>query len=95
MLYPSALRENESVEANYFATSFRKENKIAPNQYATRGFDVTFDTILRMCQEEGFINSAQTQVSEQIKSKFKYVNNANTAVYMMYYNDDLTIKQAQ
>ncbi|WMW78689.1 LysM peptidoglycan-binding domain-containing protein [Flavobacterium sp. 20NA77.7] len=95
MLYPSALRENESIEANYFATSFRKENKIAPNQYATRGFDVTFDTILRMCQEEGFINSAQTQVSEQIESKFKYVNNANTAVYMMYYNDDLTIKQAQ
>lgn len=95
MLYPSALRENESVEANYFATSFRKENKIAPNQYATRGFDVTFDTILRMCQEEGFIISAQTQVSEQIESKFKYVNNANTAVYMMYYNDDLTIRQAQ
>lgn len=95
MLYPSALRENESVEAGYFATSFRKENKIAPNQYATRGFDVTFDTILRMCQEEGFVNSAQTQVSEQIESKFKYVNNANTAVYMMYYNDDLTIKQAQ
>lgn len=96
MLYPSAIRENESVEALNFAKAFRKENKIQPNQYATRGFDVTFDAILRMCQEEGFIKSAEDQASEQIESQFKYSSsNNNYGVYMMYYDTDLTIKQAQ
>ena len=95
MLYPSAIRENESKEAYNFAKAFRKDNKVQPNQYATRGFDVTFDAILRMCQEEGFIKSAETQGSEQIESQFNYSNGNNYGVYMMYYNSDLTIKQAQ
>ena len=95
MLFPSAIRENESVEALHFAKAFKKENKVQPNQYATRGFDVTFDAILRMCQHEGFFKSAETQISEQIESQFNYINNTNNGVYMMYYNSDLTIKQAQ
>jgi LysM repeat protein len=95
MLYPSAIRENESSEALIFAKAYKKDNKVQPNQYATRGFDVTFDTILRMCQEEGFLKSAESQISEQIESQFNYINNTNNGVYMMYYNSDLTIKQAQ
>ncbi|MES2862979.1 MAG: LysM peptidoglycan-binding domain-containing protein [Bacteroidota bacterium] len=95
MLYPSAIRENESAAAMNFAKAFKKDNKIQPNQYATRGFDVTFDAILRMCQQDGFIKSTEDQVSEQIESQFNYSNNNNWGVYMMYYNSDLTIKQAQ
>lgn len=95
MLYPSAIRENESVAALNFAKAFKKDNKVQPNQYATRGFDVTFDAILRMCQDDGFIKSTENQVSEQIESQFHYSNNNNWGVYMMYYNSDLTIKQAQ
>ena len=45
MLYPSAIRENESSEALIFAKAYKKDNKVQPNQYATRGFDVTFDAI--------------------------------------------------
>lgn len=66
-----------------------------PNQYATRGFDVTFDAILRMCQEKGFSATVDELETEQIESQFNYVNNNNRGVYMLYYNDDLTIKQAQ
>lgn len=95
MLYPSAIRENESSEALNFAKAYKKDNKVQPNQYATRGFDVTFDAILRMCQEDGFIKSAESQISEQIESQFNYINNSNSGVYMMYYNSDLTINQAQ
>ena len=95
MLYPSAIRENDSKEASNFAKAYKKDNKVQPNQYATRGFDVTFDAILRMCQEDGFIKSTESQISEQIESQFNYSNNNNYGVYMMYYNSDLTIKQAQ
>lgn len=95
MLYPSAIRENESKEASNFAKAFRKDNKVQPNQFAARGFDVTFDAILRMCQEEGFMKSAENEASEQMESQFSYTNNNNYGVYIMYYDTDLTIKQAQ
>lgn len=95
LLYPSAIKENDSKEAQYFATAYRRDNKVMPNQYATRGFDVTFDAILRMCQDNGFLDTISEIETEQIESQFNYVNNNNRGVYMMYYNDDLTIKQAQ
>ena len=95
LLYPSAIRENDSKEALNFASAYRKDNKVMPNQYATRGFDVTFDAILRMCQENGFSATVDEVETEQIESQFNYVNNNNRGVYMLYYNDDLTIKQAK
>jgi LysM repeat protein len=96
MLFPTALRENDTPEAQIFANKFKSANKVFPNQYATRGFDVTFDVILRMCQTDGFAKSTETMVSEQIESQFYYNSkNTNIGVYMMYYNPDLTIKKAQ
>lgn len=96
MLFPTALKDNDSLEAQIFANKFKKENKVFPNQFATRGFDVTFDTILRMCQPDGFIKSTETMVSEQIESQFYYnSNNNNIGVYFLNYNPDLTIKQAE
>lgn len=93
LTYPSAIRENESKEAINFAVDFRRDNKVMPNQYATRGFDVTFDSILRMCQPEGFVNSTQKLDSEQIESQFSYYENNNEGVYILQYQNDLTIKQ--
>ena len=41
LLYPSLSRPNETDEANQFDAKYKKLNKIIPNQYAIRGFDVT------------------------------------------------------
>ena len=54
LTYPSLTKPNETVEANQFDTKYKKLNKILPNQYAIRGFDVTFDTLLRLSQEKSF-----------------------------------------
>jgi hypothetical protein len=94
LTYPSAARDNNSKEYKDFENNFRKVNKVAPNQFATRGFDVTFDAILRICQPEGFENSTTTKFSEGIESKFDYQNKQNKGVYIQYYNTDLTIQTA-
>src|SRR5690606_5382478 len=54
MLYPSVTRENGSDRAVAFANAYREKNKVFPNQYATRGFDVTFHTLLRLSQDKSF-----------------------------------------
>lgn len=99
LLYPSLSRPNESDEANQFDAKYKKLNKILPNQYAIRGFDVTFDTLVRLSQDKTFEETVQASPSEQIENKFDYVQNAtygysNNGIYILYYDTDLNIKEA-
>ncbi len=100
LLYPSLSRPNESDEANQFDAKYKKLNKILPNQYAIRGFDVTFDVLLRLAQDKTFEETVQSSPTEQIENKFDYVQNptygySNNGIYILYYDTDLTIKEAQ
>ena len=99
LLYPSLSRPNETDEANQFDAKYKKINKITPNQYAIRGFDITFDTLIRLSQERTFEETVQKSSSEQIENKFDYVENttygySNKGIYILYYDTDLTIKEA-
>ena len=99
LLYPSLSRPNETDEANQFDAKYKKINKITPNQYAIRGFDITFDTLIRLSQERTFEETVQKSSSEQIENKFDYVENttygySNKGIYILYYDTDLSIKEA-
>jgi LysM repeat protein len=100
MIYPSLTRPNETLESTYFDSDYKNQNKVIPSQYAIRGFDVTFDTLLRLSQEKTFDETIQTVATQQIENKFDYVQKPsqgyeNKGVYILYYDTDLTIKEAQ
>ncbi len=98
MLLPSLTRPNATPEAQVFEKSYREKNKIYPNQYAVRGFDVTFDTMLRLVQDKGFAASAAEDATQQVESKFSYFASGegivNKGVYILQYNEDLTVTEA-
>ncbi|MFA9188067.1 LysM peptidoglycan-binding domain-containing protein [Flavobacterium magnesitis] len=99
LMYPSVSREDSSVEGVVFENKFRKINSISPSDYAIRGFDVTFDAIMRLMQNKSFEETANTISTQQFKNKFEYhkkdgVGNANKGVYILYYDSDLTVKVA-
>lgn len=99
MLHPSIVRENLSPEADIFRNNFKKVNKVFPNQFAIRGFDLTFDTLLRLSQDKNFQETSENVVTEQIENKFSYTKNSsesysNKGIYILYYDNDLTTKQA-
>jgi len=99
LMYPSMTRENSSTEAMLFEKNFKLINKVTPNSFAIRGFDVTFDALMRLSQPNGFMESAN-QVTEQVESKFDYFKNetggfANKGWYILYYDADLTVKEAK
>ncbi|WP_136667134.1 LysM peptidoglycan-binding domain-containing protein [Flavobacterium sp. H122] len=99
MHYPSQYRVNNSAGADRFENAYKRKNKVLPNQFATRGFDVTLDTMLRLQQEKPFAETCDETASEQIENRFNYVANheggyVNKGVYILYYDTDLTIKQA-
>ena len=99
LMYPSITRENESPEAKIFEKEYRRDNKISPSTYATRGFDLTFDTIMRLSQGNTFQETADAFTTEQVDNKFEYYKKegggyTNKGIYILYYDTDLTIKEA-
>lgn len=100
LLYPSMTREKNTPEAAIFEKNYKLKNKVIPNAFATRGFDITFDTLVRLSQSNSFFESVATQVTEQVESKFDYFKNesggyANKGLYILYYDTDLTVKVAK
>jgi LysM repeat protein len=99
LMYPSVTRENESPEALIFEKEYKKKNKIFPSAFATRGFDITFDTMMRLSQDKTYQETADTIATEQVDNKFEYYKKeeggyTNKGVYILYYDTDLTIKEA-
>ena len=99
LMYPSVTRENNAPEALIFEKEYRKKNKIAPSNYATRGFDVTFDTLMRLSQDKTYQETADAVATEQVDNKFEYYKKqgggyTNKGVYILYYDTDLMIKEA-
>ena len=97
LLYPSVTRENNSPEAQYFRNQYKQINKVFPNQYAVRGFDLTFDTLLRLSQDASF-DSTTSNTTQQVECQFNYVNTkdagfVNSGVYLLEFQADLSIKQ--
>lgn len=98
LLYPSLTRENNTPEGQLFENSYKAKNKIFPSQFAVRGFDITFDTMLRLSQGKSFEDSAAQDKTQQVESKFEYYKKPgdgyiNKGVYILEYQEDLSVKQ--
>ena len=86
-------------EGLIFGKKFKEKNKIFPNQFATRGFDVTFDTLLRLSQEQSFEATIENIATEGVENKFSYEKKTsgafvNGGFYILYYDNDLSVKEA-
>jgi len=100
LMYPSVARDNESAEAQIFKKEFKIKNKVNPTDFATRGFDVTFDTMMRLSQDKKYQETAENSATEQVDNKFEYYKKidggyANKGIYILYYDTDLTVKEAK
>ncbi len=98
MVYPSVTNDSQTPQEQLFIKMFKEKNGYMPNQFATRGFDVTFDIILRLFQPELFATVMDTVTTEQIDNKFSYkMENGgyrNTGIYIMQYDENFEVKQA-
>lgn len=96
--YPSITRENAAQNTSKFSKRYKKENSFFPNQYAIRGFDLTFDAILRLAQDISFEQTVEKFATEYHENRFSYDKDLkggyfNRGVFVLRYNDDYTIKE--
>lgn len=83
-----------------FSLAYEKKFGITPNRYATRGFDLTMDVILRLSYNKDLgIVASKVSETEYLENKFDYVHAPeggyyNQAVYIVKY-ENLEIKDAE
>lgn len=96
--YPSVDRAYSPERNGAFIKKYEERYGVVPNRYAVRGFDVTYDVLLRLASSEHFRNSLDEEGTTQyVENKFNYTRNQpagfqNQAVYIMAYDKDLNLK---
>ena len=95
--YPSVDKEFNS-KGNAFISAYKKKYGVVPNTYAVRGFDVTYDVLLRLATAEGLVASMDEEgTTEYVENKFDYVKSPtgsyiNNAIYILRYGEDMKLK---
>lgn len=96
--FPSVTNDASSNKKEKFVKEYKAVYGKNPSRFATRGYDVTYDIITRMFESDEESNIFDYG-SQQIENKFAYINENggvyNNAVYILYYDKDLTIKEAK
>lgn len=100
--FPSVFRE---VANDQFMESYRSRWGVEADRYAIRGFDLTFDLLLKLGYKNNLFQTTpfigETEYSGNRFNYFKEVNNdcnsgyGNKASFILRYNYDLTISQVE
>ncbi len=104
--YPSVDKEFDDVgkeegSDKKVVTSFTKRYKekygVNPNNWAVRGFDITYDILLRLGTADDLYHAASFEgTTEYVENKFSYVKKLtggyyNKAVYLIKFDEDLKL----
>ena len=94
--YPSVYRSFDYDNPDAFVTSYKNKYGVYPNRFAIRGFDVTYDCLLRLGIAESLYEAVDLDGETQyVGNKFFYVLSgsgyANNAGYIMMYGEDLKL----
>ena len=87
--YPSI--DKPSSLNNQFVKNYKKEYGISPSTIATRGFDITFDILLRLAYDQNLAKSVRTGAeTSYVENKFDYDKKLfggfyNKGVYIVKY----------
>jgi LysM repeat protein len=99
--YPSSEFVDElNDETKRFNKKYRSKYYNYPSQYAIKGFDVTYDVLLRLTNYDSFNEGAGAGVSQRIGSKFEYNkklfgSQENNGVFLIQYQEGLTLKSIE
>ena len=96
--FPSISRPYDFEDQNAFLVSYKNKYGVLPNKYAVRGFDLTYDIILRLGTAEDIYDASQSDVStEYVENRFRYDKRMfsgyrNQGFYLLKYNMDLNLE---
>ena len=97
MLYPAKTPLIVSNSEAKFLRSYSKRYGAQANEEAINGFDVIFDSALRLAQNEELTNTFDNSITKQFNLKFQYKPGSNGyenhGVYLYQYDPQVGIKE--
>ncbi|MDG1811601.1 MAG: LysM peptidoglycan-binding domain-containing protein [Polaribacter sp.] len=100
-VYVTATYVDESaLSARVFNKQYLARNKALPSYYATRGFDVTYDVIMRLASGKSLEATFKEGISYRVESKFKLEKkpfgiSQNNGLFLLEYQPDLSLKRLE
>ena len=96
--YPSSNKHYDYELMTPFLVSYKNKYGVMPNSYAIKGFDVTYDVLLRLANAETLEEASISEIkTEYVENKFQYSYKRNSgyknqAFYIMKYNKELELE---
>jgi len=90
--YPTAnFVDYENYEVEKFLRKYKSVNHAEPSEYAFKGFDITYDALLRLATYTDVENAFDGGISERLSSKFLYIKKQgkgfeNKGVFLIKYD---------
>lgn len=90
--------DEASSEVKSFYQKFKKKNNTLPSDYAIKGFDVTYDILMRYASGNELTKTFKEGVSLRVENKFDYHKKTfgaatNQGLFIVKYNDDLSLSR--
>ena len=90
----------DSFKAMAFNRKYLAKNKALPSFYATKGFDVTYDILMRLASGRSLKATFKDGYSYRVESKFDYTDTSlkvpeNKGLFIVKYNTDLTLTRIE
>jgi LysM repeat protein len=89
LIYPDINQITNTIQTLKYFNNYKLKYDIEPSQNILHGFDITFDTALRLSQDMEFKDSAITYKTSYLTLKFNYVKNTFT----IYDNNEIIIRE--
>jgi LysM repeat protein len=89
LIYPDINQLTNTIQTLKYFNNYKLKYGSEPSQNILQGFDITFDTVLRLSQDMGFKESAITYKTSYLTLKFSYIKN----IFMIYDNNEIIIRE--
>ena len=88
--------DEDAFATKTFNAQFKRKNFVLPSKYATKGFDVTYDVLIRLASGDDLKDTFKKGTSYRIESKFDYSKKLfsttnNNGLFITQYNEDLSL----
>ncbi len=102
--YPSVFKEfddadesEEKKKVSSFMKKYKKKYGVNPSDWAVRGFDITYDVLMRLGTADNFYDAVSFEgTTRYVKNKFNYAKKLsggyyNKEVYLIKFDEDLKL----
>ncbi len=88
----------DDLNLKKFFRKYKLINNDIPSEYAIRGFDITFDTLMRLASGKKLSETFQKGASIRLKNKFDFNKKipgsfSNQGLFIIRYDSDLTLER--